>query len=60
MASMAFEVLGLLVLDEDLLILKLSFTVVTPHLRGLFLLLTHLGSSGASTLALSRSNSVGR
>lgn len=46
MANMAFEVLGLLMLDKDLLIVELSVAVVAPDLGRPLLLLPHpkLGS----------------
>lgn len=53
-ADMAFEVLGLLVLDQDLLVVELSVAVVAPHLLRSLLLLPHrltlLPSASASDL----------
>jgi hypothetical protein len=48
-ASFAFEVLGLLMVDEDFLVIKVAFTVITPwpvenlfHVWMAALLLPHL------------------
>lgn len=46
-ADMALEVLGLLMLHQDLLVVEFAIAVVTPHLRGNpLLLLPHGGDSG--------------
>lgn len=40
-ADMALEVLSLLMLNQDLLVLKLPLAIITPHLERLLLFLPH-------------------
>lgn len=53
-ANVTLEVFCFLVLNEDLLVLKLSLAIKAPYFRSLFLLLTHLGQ-GCLSLSLSLS-----
>ena len=50
-ADMALEVLGFLMLHQDLLVVEFAIAVITPHLRGnSLLLLPHDGESDPSRI----------